>query len=401
MLLRFALRNIRRNLRASVLTLLSIAAGVGVIVFLRSVQDGYVAQRLDAGLSTWQGHMSVRAGDEGVHDTDVVIAALEADPDVLAAAPRIEFEGFVRGALESQGVRLFGVDAEAESRVTRLPHMLVEGVFLPTPGPREPPPIVLGEGLAETLDVRPGENVSLLVEGHDGALVADLFWVSGCFRTGVARFDDAVAYIPRVDARRLVALPGEATEVVARVREPLAIGDVLGRVGPELPELRVLGWHDTAPELLEALEVLRVLERFRMLFLFGLVGLGIFNTVTLAVLERRREFGVLMAMGMGPGALLRCLLIETGLLAAGGLVIGIGGAALVGVVWLGQTGLDVEALGASLPGALEGTRVIYPLLQVRNAVSAAVWVTVVTFVVLVLPAARLLRLDPAVAVRGR
>jgi len=106
-------------------------------------------------------------------------------------------------------------------------------------------------------------------------------------------------------------------------------------------------------------------------------------------------------MGMAPGALLRCLLIETGLLAAGGLVIGIGGAALVGVVWLGQTGLDVEALGASLPGALEGTRVIYPLLQFRNAATAAGWVTVVTFVVLVLPAVRLLRLDPAVAVRGR
>lgn len=408
-LTRFAVRNVVRNRRRSFLSVLAIAGGLFVLVFLRGLQDGYIAQRLDTGLGLSLGHVIVRPKDSGertragIAHASAVVRALTRVLSVKAAAPRIRFEGFAKSVQASTGVAVLGVDREAEATVTWLPQALVEGRFLVPGAAGDLPPIVVGKALAHRLGVALGDRVALLVEGLDGSLVAEVFRVGGLFRTGGALFDASVAYVPREVARRLLLLPGEATEVIARVEDALDAPAIAARAAsvPELRGLRVESWRENAPEVLEAMELLRVMERVRTAVLFALVGLSIFNTVTMSVYERRREFGVLMALGMRPAALFRSLVIEIGLLAFAGVLVGIGSGVLVTGGWLGHCGVDFSALGARLPGALEGTRVVYPIIRPENLLTAGAWVAAISVGVLLLPGYRLLRLDPSVALRDR
>jgi len=435
---RFAWRGIRRHPRRSLLVVLAIAAGLFVLVFLKGLQDGFVAQRLAQGLDTMLGQAQVLpAGASAMTAGPTPSAApggltpsatpgalpaardlgqvgrwlevLQADPQVLAASARIRGQALARSDHGSTGVVVLGVEAEDERAATRLPGLVVQGNFLPAEQPGPLPPAAVGVGLAASLGLRLGDRLALLAEGHDGSLFAEACVVAGLFESGGQLLDGGIVYLRRADARRLFAVEGEATEIVLHLADALVAPEVAVRLGsslsaaagPGAPAPVVLSWHESAPELLAAMEMLGVMERLRTLVLFVLVGLGILNAVVMSVFERRREFGVLLAIGLRPGAVLRLLLWEVALLACGGVLLGAGSAWLVTDVWLGRTGLDVFALGARLPGALEGSSVIHPLVSASNLLAASAWVAALALLVLAWPARSLLRLDPAAVLRDR
>jgi len=402
-LLHFAWRNVSRHPWRSALTVLSIAGGLFVLVFLKGLQDGYVEQRLESGLGLQLGHVRVRAGSTHIADGETLAALLRRAPGVLAASPRVRGTGLLKGATGSAGVALLGVDPEAEADTVQLPSLIEAGAFLPEPERGSRPPAALGAALATLLGVGLGDSVALLVEGDDGALVAERFAVAGIFRSGGSATDYGLLCIRRSDAVRLLAPRGDATEITLRLADATSAQALAARLAawPELSGLTAESWHTTAPEMHGAMEMLSVMERVRTVVLFALVALGIFATVTLSVLERRREFGVLMALGMEPGALFALLAIEIALLAGAGLLLGGGSAAAVTGGWLGHHGVDFSALGARLPGALEGTGVVYPVLGAGNLVTACAFVFLIALVVLLLPGWRLLRMDAARALRAR
>jgi ABC-type lipoprotein release transport system permease subunit len=214
-LLRFAWRNVRRNARRSLLTVAAMAGGLFVLVFLKGLQDGYVAQRLDAGLGLSLGHIVVRSGERhggAITDGAAVAQALMSDRAVLAAAPRVHFEAFAQGPGAAAGISAFGVDPEAETAATWIARAIVEGNFLKAGDQDEPYPLVIGKELAQRLGVALGDKVALLVQGEDRALVAEPFRVVGIFHTGATLFDSAVAYAPRTIAARMMLVRGDATE---------------------------------------------------------------------------------------------------------------------------------------------------------------------------------------------
>jgi putative ABC transport system permease protein len=400
-LLRFAARNVSRNLRRSASIVLAMAAGLVVLVFLKGVTDGYVDEQLEAALGRSAGHVVVHSATSGaIVDGGAAARRLAADVRVVAASPRIRLEAFARTDAGTAGVAVLGVDAAAESRTSWVPRSLVAGEFLPDAAPREAPPAVLGEGLAMRLAAATDDRVTLLVEGRDGALVADVFRVAGVFRTGDRAFDGSVVYVPRDVARTMLLLDGDATEVVARVRDPLRAGEIASAADAAMSSdgLRVESWREAVPEVRQAMETLHAVELLRSATLFLLVGLGIFNTVMMSLYERRRELGVLAAVGMRPGAIFRCLVLEVAILAAHALALGLAVGVAVTQTWLGSRGLDLSALGARL---LPGSGVIHPVVRADNLIAAAAWVAAISVAVLVLPAWRLLRLDPAQALRDR
>lgn len=409
-LLRFALRNVLRHPGRSLLMVVAMATFLFVLVFLKAVGDGYVAQRLDDAVGLSYGHVVVRSPDEGGGVADAVADAMRRDPGVVSVIARVRAEGFAKSATGSAGVAIVGVDAATEETATHIASYVTDGTFLPradaapaarAPRPADLVPCVLGAELARKLGVAAGDRVALLVQGRDGALIADVYRVTGLFRTGSAAFDAAVVYVPRPAVRSALALDGDATEIVARVRDPLRAEDVAQRVaaGPETAGLRVETWREAVPALLEALEVLRVLERVRGFTLFLMVAVGIFDVVAMSVAERRRELAMLGAIGMRPGAIALCVSMETAIVAANAVALGGGASVLVTSVWLGRVGIDVAQLGANLPFGLEGMRVLHPVVTGTSLVTAAVWVAAVAVAVALPPLARILRMDPARALR--
>jgi ABC-type lipoprotein release transport system permease subunit len=403
-LVRFAVRNVVRNLRRSVLTMLAMAAGLFVLVFMKGVTDGYVEEQLEAALGISLGHLAVRTTDgSALADGGAAAKALEQDPLVVAAAPRIRFEGFAKSVGGSAGVAVLGVDADAEARTTRLPRSIEVGAFLPPSATGDAPPAALGAELARRLGVSVDDRATLLVEGGDGALTAEVFRVAGVFRTGNAAFDASTMYVPRDVAKRMLVLAGDATEVIARVRDPLRAAESAARASasPAFAGLRVESWRESVPEVRSAMEMLHAVEYIRSATLFCLVGLGIFNTVMMSLYERRREFGVLLAVGMRPGQVFGVLVLEVAVIAAHALLVGTAVGVGVTQTWLGARGIDLSALGAHLPNSLPGAGVIHPVVHPDNLLQAAAWIAAISLAVLVAPGWRLLRLDPADALRDR
>jgi len=404
-LLRFAVRNVVRNLRRSVLTMLAMAAGLFVLIFLKGVTDGYVDDQIESALGVSRGHLAVRAVEDGgaVVDAASVVRALESDPRVIAAAPRVRFEGFAKSETGSAGVVVLGVDADAEARATRLPRAVVDGAFLPPAATGDLTPSVVGADLARRLGLARDGRVTLLVEGADGAMVAEVFRVAGIFRTGDGAFDAATMYVPRDAAKRMLSPPGDATEVIARVRDPLRADEIAARVGadPALAGLSTRSWQEYVPELRQGMQMLRAVELVRSITLFLLVGVGIFNTVMMSLYERRREFGVLLAVGMRPAAVFRCVVLEISVIAFHALLVGTAAGLGVTQTWLGARGIDVESVGGRLPNSLPGANVIHPVVHADNLLAATAWILATSIAVLIVPGWRLLRLDPADALRDR
>jgi ABC-type antimicrobial peptide transport system permease subunit len=191
--------------------------------------------------------------------------------------------------------------------------------------------------------------------------------------------------------------------VIARVRDPMRAAESAARAAasPSLAGLSVESWRESVPEVRSAMEMLHAVEYIRSATLFCLVGLGIFNTVMMSLYERRREFGVLLAVGMRPGAVFQVIVLEIAVIAAHALLVGVAVGVGVTQTWLGARGIDLSAVGAHLPNSLPGASVIHPVVHPDNLLEAAAWIAATSLAVLVVPGWRLLRLDPADALRDR
>jgi len=323
-----------------------------------------------------------------------------ADGTALAAAPRFRQPCFLMAGSQSQGGLVLGVDPDRERRLARLPSLVHEGSFLDeAPGGS---PVVLGRALAESLHVGLGDTITLHSRSAGGGLATGSFIVGGLFETGGGLLEANLCVVRREALALVLQRSDGADEVAVRLDDPWRAPALAASLAarPEFAGLRVESWREMAPELAEAMEVLHAMERIRTSVLFALVALGIYTTLSLALAARRREFGVLLALGMSPGRLLVVLALELLLVEAAAVALGMLAAAGV-IAWLHATGLNLAALGARLPGALEGAAVLRPVFSPERAMLAAAWAAAVAFVVLLVPALRLMRLDPAAVLRER
>jgi ABC-type lipoprotein release transport system permease subunit len=268
---------------------------------------------------------------------------------------------------------------------------------------RAPGDIYLGDRLMEALALELEDRVVLTVSPRGSAQPASAaFVVRGVFHSGMDELDGFYVEIPLGDAQELLGLGDRVTQVALLVDQLADAGPVAAALERALadPSLEVLPWQRALVELHEAIVLDDVSMYLLMAIVFLIVAIGIFNTVLMSVVERTREFGVMLAVGTTPGRLFRFVMAEAALLAAVASAAGLAlGLALHG--WLASTGIDVAALyGEEFEFAgivLEGR--IYSRLS--PAVVAG-WTAVVIGVVLasaLYPALRATRLAPVEAMR--
>lgn len=400
MLMRFALRGVLRHWRRSLLTGAALAGGIVVLVVLAGLQDGYVAGRLEDGLGLQLGHLRVKGGTRPLPDPLALADAFVSDGTAVAAAPRFRQPALIAVGSKAQGTLVLGVDPQREAQLARLPSLVDEGSFLPDGSGQ--PPIVLGHELAATLGVGLGESLVLSLRRTDGSLATSGFRVSGLFAAGGGATEAGVAIVRREALALLLQRTDGADEVAVRLADPWRAPDLAARLAarPEFEGLVVESWHEMAPEIAQAMELLGAMEKIRTAILFALVALGIYTTLTLALAARRREFGMLLALGLAPSRLMAVLVLELLLVVVAAAVVGIVVAAGL-IAWLHARGLDLASLGARLPGALEGAAIVRPLFSAARARSAIEWAAAIAFVVLLVPAVRVLLTDPAEVLRER
>lgn len=328
-----AWRNLWRNKRRSLLTISSVAFGLAAVMFGQSLLTSFQRQMVDKSTGVMVGHLQIQARDAKDKKIPVPLlsggeahkALLLSDPRVEAAGLRLVFTGLAYSASASRGVLVVGVEPELEPKLSIMPGYLRSGRYL-----EKPRDIVLGDKLADFLDLRLGEKTVVMAQGPDGAMNSELFRVSGITHSGSDAFDAQIVYVPLPSAQVLRGRPGMVSYAVARLRDSQAAfgaaKDLSARFSDPIAAIRT--YEEVGSEVVGIKKFQDGLWAVLMTVIFSIVGLGILNTVSMSLFERIREFGVLRALGARPAFVMRLLAVESVLMGslgtAGGLLVGWG-----------------------------------------------------------------------------
>ena len=402
LLLRLASRNLWRNRRRTLLTLSAMVVSLALLTLSLGVFSGMLFDILSSTTEQYHGHLVINA--EGYLDdrdmyknfpTDAaLLKRLQQDERVRGLSQRLRGFGLVSHGESSYPAELLGIRPELEKSVTKLHTQLIAGEF---PADRDGDGAVLGSSLAKKLGVSPGDELVFVTQAADGSIGNDLLFVRAIFRTGHSGHDNNLVLVPLAWLQRIMALEGKIHEIALAVEDPLLAADDAKRLSPLLPGgLKATDWGELLPEMREAIASFDVSRFIFVIILYFATGLGILNTVFMSVMERTREFGILMAIGMGPRRLVAGIVIESLLLTLLGVGIGLAVGTLS--VWLLRDGIDLSRWAEGLTAYGIGTKIV-PVIRNQDLIFPTLVAVITAVVASLWPALRAVRIRPADAVR--
>ena len=327
---RLAWRNVWRNPRRTGLTVAATVFAVALLVMASALSTGMWDKIIDDTVGMASGHVTLtgpnyledRTLEQFTYLDATLQARLEENPAVAGFAPRVNAFGLLSQGDVTRGVMVMGLDPQRESSVSTLPGRVRSGRFLEAKGSKE---IVLGERLAHVLGVGVGDELLLYSVAYSLESAYDLFRVVGLMRLPNPDLDRGLALISLADAQAFFVYGDRLSEIAIRAQDAGASSSLAEELGLSLDPKRVEAhpWQEVMPDLAQSV----VLDKAGMYGMIGIlvvvVSFGIFNTILMAVLERKREFGVVLALGLRPRAIFRIVYIESILLAGVGLVLGL------------------------------------------------------------------------------
>lgn len=424
---KIGIRNLARNRWRSGLTLGSIAISVAFMVWTLGFMEGWLVMMVRGATAVEtaqvQIHTAAYADNPRVYRSfaldPALMRTLEDLPDVVAVTPRVRLYGLIGHEEKSVIARILAVDPTLEAQVTPIAEALVAGRWLAQEPPEYPEPreAVLGDQVARQLRVAVGDELVVFFEAADGSLGNDLLQVVGVVRTGNSEVDRSSVYMHLADGQYLAALDGRVHELaigtvdLTGARETaVAVAGAIGGITPGSPDpedpetaLLVEPWQTLMPSIDQVLSVSRQSYVIIYILIYMVAAVGILNTQRMSALERRREFGVLMAIGMRPRRLFRMVVTESVVLGTLGGILGTAlGAAVTG--YHATRGMDLTPftgeggftyMGVSFSGRIYATLtadlVVEPVLvMVGVALAMGLW-----------PALSTARIEPAPTIAGR
>jgi ABC-type lipoprotein release transport system permease subunit len=377
-----------------------------LLVFMISIQFGMYELMIDNTLKAFTGHMQVQAPS---YKDDLKIRQVVPDAGPLARKLRdvlgletisVRSSAFALLSSEdrSYGVQVFGVDPDYEPRISSIPGLVRQGRF---PTDRNAQEIVVGKVLARNLRVGLGDELTLLGSGRDGSFAAAVASVVGIFDSGVTDLDRSIAEIPLGFFDDVFFMDGAGHSIVILTPALASIPDYETLVKASLPvggDLVVHDWDELQPGLKQAIQA----DISSAFFMYGvlviLVAFSVMNTQLMSVLERTHEFGVVMSLGVTPGRLGRLVILETGMMAMAGLLLGavVGGLVTLWFSYSGFSypGMDELAANFNLPSRF------YPQVTALTLLLGPAVVFIGSILSALYPALRLHWLQPVAAMRA-
>ena len=402
MLLTLAWRNIWRNKKRSLIIISAIAVGLCCGLFASATMfgmwDSMINTTIDRDLGHFQIHSKSFEDEKLVTDTipdfQNVISTIESYKFVSGVSSRILIEGMASSATTSNGVRILGINPDNERKVTSVYKQIVNGSYFEEDWKNQ---IVIGEKLATNLGIREKSKIVLSFQGIDGSIIYGAFRVTGIYRTESSIFDKANVFIKEGDILNLINSKLISNEIVVRLSSVQQVDSVYIPIKNHYSDLSVKYWGELAPELKFYYEMLIVqMNIFVGIILFALL-FGITNTMLMSVMERVREFGVLMAVGMKRSRVFLMIMMETISLSFIGGIVGLI-LAIIFIQYFGNVGINLSAFTEGLSQWSLGTR-LYTSLPFSFYPPLALMILATAIIGALYPALKAIKLKPATAIR--
>ena len=400
---KMAWRNIWRNTRRTILTLCAIALSAALLVFMLSFQAGSYDTMINASVRIHTGHLQVLAKkfheDQDIRYVvprpEAVTRVLDRMDQVAAYTRRAEGFALVSSKDRTYGAWVVGIDPEKEAKVSTLPSLVRTGRYLEAGDGAQ---ALVGALLARNLKVSIGDDLTLLGQGRDGGVAASVVKVKGIYKSGIDAFDRSSIQIPLAFFQNVFDM-GHSVHMVVVLAKSLSQVDLLKKqvskevagLSPKDP-LVVMTWDELTPGLKQGIHLDLIFGFVFYAILVIVVAFSIMNTFLMAVFERTREFGVLMALGTAPNRLVRLLLTESMIMTAFGIVCGMVLGTCV-TLFFQFHGIDVSGASDLLSQYGISGR-MYPKLTPLTLTVGPFLVLVVTFVAALYPAFKIRGLSP-------
>lgn len=403
MLLSISWRNIWRNKVRSLVIIFSIALGIFAGVAATAFMKGLAEQRIQKVINTELSYMQIHRNGfrqnsdfkSYMPDAQKLVSEIQAIPNVTGASQRIIVQSMIASAETASGVLIAGVDPVQESKVTNIHNRLIEGDYFE--GIKKNP-IVIGKKLAEKLNVKIKSKLVITLQDTANNVISGLFRVSGIYTSNNNVYDESHVFVRYKDLQRLSALPeGVAHEIAININDNENLQTVESAVNEIASRYEVLDWKSLSPEmnyLTEAMDLYMYI--FIIIILLALL-FGIINTMLMVVMERTKEIGMLMAIGMNKIRIFSMVVLESILLSLTGGVVGI----IIGAAfskWRETKPIDLSAWAQGYE-QLGYDAYVYTSLEPVMLVNITILVIVTGIIAALYPAYKALRNDPADALR--
>ena len=400
-----AWRNIWRNKLRSSVVITAIALGIFAGVFSMAFMRGMANQRLDSAIKTQVSDIQVHtAAFTRVNEiknyftgSDTLLQDIDTIPGVVASSRRIMVNAMINSAEKGSGVKLYGVEPRIESQVTDLHDKVIDGNYLDSL--KTGRPILIGQKLARKLSVKTGSKLVVGMLDAHGYPVYYQFRVGGIFKTASTPFDESNAFVRYSDLRKITGLPDNSAHGIAvYLKDPDISGKVASAIRTIRPDLNVREWFQIMPELSYLTETMDYYMYIFIVIILLALGFGIVNTMLMVVLERVKELGMLMAVGMNRRRIFGMIMLETVFLSITGGIAGI----MIGTaaaVYFHKAGLNLSGLYGEGFSALGYNSVIYTVVLPQMIVMTAGLVILTGILASIYPALKALKLNPADAIR--
>ena len=401
-LIKISWRNIWRNKLRSLVVITSIVFGLlgGIIIIAMSY--GLNEERMNNAVDTYLSHIQIHNNlfsedyniKHTINNLDVIEKAINEDERVVSYSKRIVLNGMLSNSNGSYGIQVKGIDPDEEVKVTNTHEKIIDGEYFRS---KRDNTILVGKKLADKLNLKLKSKVVITFQDENYELTSLLFRVEGIFRSGNSRYDEMNVFVQNKSI--IKNLPG----FNGYHEMPILLSDIelRGEVKKDLIPLSsdniVEGWDDISKELAYANEMLSaVLYIFMMIILSGL-SFGVINTMLMAILERRKEIGMLMSIGMNRYKIFMMISFETIFLSLVALPFGLITSFLI-VEYYSVVGIDLSIVEAGLENFGVGTRLYFKVPN-EEYFYVSLMVFVISIFSSVFPSIRALKINPVEATK--
>ncbi|MFC2088614.1 ABC transporter permease [Calditrichota bacterium] len=402
MIVSLAWKNIWRNKKRSFIITIAISFGLWGGLFSGAIMMGMMESMVETAINRDLSHIQIHKADYskekeiinyipgGMH----VLENIKKVDNVKAASGRTLINGMISSSTSSFGTKIIGINPEDAIKVTDINQSISEGIYF---GEKYRNQIIVGKKLTERLNLKLHSKVVLSFQNLNGEITYIACRIVGIFKTASTLFDESNVYVLQKDLFRILESESVFHEIAIKVDNVEQIESVDEAIKSKYAGLEVKTWSKLAPEIAFLSETFEIYTYvFVIIILFALL-FGITNTMLMSVVDRTREFGVLLAIGMKKGRVFVMIVLETILLSLTGGIIGII-ISVASIAYFSGTGMDLSAIATSLE-SFGVSAMLYPFLPMAMYVVLTVMIIIAANIAALLPAWKAMHLVPSEAIR--
>ncbi len=403
--LRLAWRNIWRNKRRTLITIASVFFAVILAIIMRSAQEGVYENMIKNVVGFYTGYIQVhnqgyweeKTLDNSFKEDEQLYELLNGITAVKDAIPRLESFALASSDHNTKGAMVVGIDPGKEKIVTHLDEKISKGEYLKDENENG---VLIVEGMARQLKLDVGDTLILIGQGYHGVSAAGKYPVKGLLQFGSPELNGLLVYLPIKQAQYMYGAEGMLTSVVVMIDDPDKADKITGDIEKQLNDnYEVMSWTTMMPELIQFIQADKAGGIIIIGILYMIIAFGIFGTLLMMTMERRHEFGVLIAIGMKRLKLSMVMILEALMLSIVGALTG----AVASIPIVYYFSVNPIRFTGDMAKAYErfGIEPIMPFkLDLAIMLSQGEVVLVIVMILVIYPFSKILRLNEIEAIRS-